>query len=65
MNEQKANTGIAVARMTAVLGMAVTMTLGILLLLGGWLMPGGVALLAFIPFFLLMRYLERRRAEEE
>ena len=65
MDEQKASTGIAVARMTAVLGMAITVTLGILLLLGGWLLPGGLALLAFVPFLLLMRYLERHPGDED
>jgi hypothetical protein len=50
--------------MAAVLGMAFTMTAGILLLVGGWLLAGGIALLAFVPFFGLMRFLERSDAED-
>ena len=65
MNEEKASTGVAVARMTAVLGMAVTMTAGILLLIGGWLLAGGIALLIFVPFFFLMRHLEKREGDKE
>ena len=65
MNEGKAKTGVAVARMAAVLGMAVTMAAGILLLIGGWLLAGGIALLAFVPFFFLMRYLEGRQTGGE
>ena len=65
MNEEKASTGVAVARMTAVLGMAATMTAGILLLMGGWLLAGGIALLIFVPFFFLMRYLEKREGDKE
>ena len=51
MSEEKASTGIAVARITAVLGMALTMA-------------GGIALLAFVPFFFLMRYLEGRQPDK-
>lgn len=66
MNEEKkATSGIAFARITAVVGMGFTMASGILLLVGGWLLAGGIALLAFVPFFLFMRYLEGREAEEE
>ena len=64
LNDDKAATHLAVARMAAVLGMAFTMTAGILLLVGGWLLAGGIALLAFLPFFGLMRFLERSDAED-
>ena len=50
--------------MAAVLGMAFTLTAGILLLVGGWLFAGGIALLAFLPFFGLMRFLERSDRED-
>jgi hypothetical protein len=50
--------------MAAVLGMAFTLTAGILLLVGGWLLAGGIALLAFLPFFGLMRFLERSNSED-
>jgi hypothetical protein len=50
--------------MAAVLGMAFTLTAGILLLVGGWLLAGGIALLTFVPFFGLMRFLERPDGED-
>jgi hypothetical protein len=64
MNDDKAPPQLALARMAAVLGMAFTLTAGILLLVGGWLLAGGIALLTFVPFFGLMRFLERPDGED-
>jgi hypothetical protein len=64
MNDDKAPPQLALARMAAVLGMAFTLTAGILLLVGGWLLAGGIALLTFVPFFGLMRFLERSDGED-
>ena len=64
MNDDKAPPQLALARMAAVLGMAFTLTAGILLLVGGWLLAGGIALLTAVPFFGLMRFLERLAGED-
>ena len=50
---------LAVVRIVTVLGMSVAVAGGIFLLLGGWWLLGVLALLAFIPFFALMRYMEK------
>jgi hypothetical protein len=64
MNDDKAPPQLALARMAAVLGMAFTLTAGILLLVGGWLLAGGIALLTFLPFFGLVRLLSARTEDD-
>jgi hypothetical protein len=58
--EDRATTYLAVARIAAVVGMAFAAAIGILLLIGGWLALGVLALAAAVPFFALMRLIERR-----
>jgi hypothetical protein len=50
---------LAVVRIICVLGMSLAIAGGIFMLLGGWLLPGVLALVAFIPFFGLMRHMEK------
>jgi hypothetical protein len=50
---------LAVVRIVCVLGMSLAIAGGIFMLLGGWLLPGVLALVAFLPFFALMRYMEK------
>ena len=50
---------VAILRMVAVLGMALAIALGTFLLLGASWAPGLISLAAFLPFYLLMRLLER------
>lgn len=64
MNDRAA-TYLAVARITAVVGMAFALAIGILLLVGGWLALGALALAAAVPFFALMRLIERAAGRNE
>ena len=60
MRHDRATSILAVVRIVAVLGMSFAIASGIFMLLGGWLLPGFLALLAAAPFFALMRYMEKR-----
>ncbi len=64
MNERTA-TYLAVARIAAVVGMALTLAIGILLIVGGWLAVGALVLAASVPFFALMRLVERTASRRE
>jgi hypothetical protein len=55
---------LAVIRIISVLGMSFGIAGGIFLLLGAWWLPGLISLLAAVPFFVLMRYMEKRAAQE-
>jgi len=50
---------VAILRIVAIVGMALALALGIFLVVGGLWLPGGIAFAGFLPFFLLMRLLER------
>jgi hypothetical protein len=54
---------MAILRIVAVVGMALALALGIFLVMGGLWLPGGIAFAGFLPFFLLMRLLERSEQE--
>ena len=56
---------LAVMRIICVLGMSFGIAFGIFLLLGAWWLPGLVSLLAAIPFFVVMRYMEKYAAAHE
>jgi hypothetical protein len=53
---------VVVGRIAAILGMGLTISIGILLLLGAIWLPGIVALLLTVPFFVLMVGVERSKA---
>lgn len=53
------------ARITAVLGMSFTLAIAILALVGGWWSLAAIGVASFLPFFLLMRYIERGRDGSE
>jgi hypothetical protein len=57
--EGRASPYLAILRMIAVVGMALAIALGTFLLVGGSWQPGLISLAAFVPFYLLMRLLER------
>jgi hypothetical protein len=61
----RAATYLAVARIAAVVGMAFALAVGILLIVGGWLALGALALVASVPFFALMRLVERNAGRRE
>ncbi|MGB6895039.1 MAG: hypothetical protein WBF37_03720 [Dehalococcoidia bacterium] len=54
---------VAIVRIVAIVGMALALALGIFLVMGGLWLPGGIAFAGFVPFFLLMRLLERSEQE--
>jgi hypothetical protein len=51
---------LAIVRIVCVLGMSFGIALGIFLLLGAWWIPALVSLAASVPFFVLMRFMEKR-----
>ena len=56
---ERATPLLAVVRIISVLGMAFGVSLGIFLALGFWWIPSLVAFAAAVPFFFLMRYMEK------
>ncbi len=53
---------VVVGRIAAILGMGLTISLGILFLLGAIWVPGIIALALTLPFFALMVGVERSKA---
>jgi hypothetical protein len=53
---------VLVARIGSILGMALALSIGLLLLIGGLVLPSVVAFLMFVPSFALMFFVERRAA---
>jgi hypothetical protein len=56
---------LAVVRIIAVLGMSFAIALGLFLLLWGKLALGALAIVAAVPFFVLMRYMEKSAMVED
>ncbi|MEZ4501541.1 MAG: hypothetical protein R3C39_02835 [Dehalococcoidia bacterium] len=53
---------VLVARIGSILGMAFALSVGLLLLIGGLIVPSLVAFILFLPSFGLMVLVERRAA---
>ena len=53
---------VLVARIGSILGMAFALAIGLLLLIGGFILPSVVAFLAFVPSFGIMVLAERHAA---
>ena len=53
---------VLVARIGSILGMALSIAIGLLLLIGGLIVPSLIAFAAFLPSFGIMVYAERRAA---
>ena len=51
---------VLVARIGSILGMSFALAIGLLLLIGGWVLPALIAFALFVPSFGLMAYVERR-----
>jgi hypothetical protein len=64
MHPDRATAILAVVRIISVLGMSFGIAGGIFLLLGAWWIPGLISLAAAVPFFTLMRYMEKRSISE-
>jgi hypothetical protein len=56
---ERATPLLAIVRIVSVLGMSFGVALGIFLALGGWWLPSLAAFAFAVPFFFLMRYMER------
>ena len=56
---------ILVVRIGSILGMSLALAIGLLLLLGGFILGAVVAFVAFVPSFGIMVYAERRAARQE
>ncbi len=56
---------VLVVRIGSILGMSLALAVGLLLLLGGFVLAALVAFAAFLPSFGIMVYAERRAARGE
>jgi len=55
---------VLVARIASIIGMSFALAIGLLLLIGGWVLPSLLAFAAFLPSFGLMAYVERKAASD-
>lgn len=53
---------VLVARIASILGMSFAIAIGLLLLIGGLIVPSLIAFLLFVPSFTLMALVERQAA---
>ncbi len=53
---------VLVARIASILGMSFAMAIGLLLLIGGFVIPSLIAFVLFLPSFALMALVERQAA---
>ena len=53
---------VLVARIGSILGMSVSLAIGLLFLIGGFIVPALVSFLMFIPAFAIMLFAERHAA---
>jgi hypothetical protein len=65
MNEESPETPeratplLAIVRIVSVLGMSFGIAFGLFMLLGAWWVPALISFAAAVPFFLIMRYMEK------
>jgi fatty acid desaturase len=62
---ERATPALAVVRIVTVLGMSFGVSFGIFMAIGGWWVPAVISILAAVPFFFLMRYMEKKTGTEE
>jgi hypothetical protein len=55
---------VLVARIGSILGMSLALAIGLLFLIGGFLLPSLVAFAAFVPSLGIMVYAERKAAAD-
>lgn len=53
---------VLVARIASILGMSFAIAIGLLLLIGGFVVPSLIAFILFVPSFALMALAERQAA---
>ena len=62
--EERAPPLLAVIRIISVLGMSVGVSLGLFLALGFWWIPSLLSFAAAVPFFFLMRFMEKKAMKD-
>ncbi len=62
--EERAPPLLAVIRIISVLGMSIGVSLGLFLALGFWWIPSLLAFAAAVPFFFLMRFMEKKAMKD-
>jgi hypothetical protein len=55
---------VLVARIGSILGMSFSLAIGLLFLLGGFILPSLIAFAAFVPSFGLMAFVERKASRD-
>ena len=61
---ERATPMLAVVRIISVLGMSFGVSFGLFMALGAWWIPALLSFLSAIPFFFLMRYMEKKSGTE-
>ena len=56
---ERATPLLAVVRIISVLGMSFGVAFGLFMLLGAWWIPALISFAAAVPFFFVMRYMEK------
>ncbi len=56
---ERATPLLAVVRIISVLGMSFGVAFGLFMLLGAWWIPAIISFAAAVPFFVVMRYMEK------
>ena len=56
---ERATPMLAVVRIISVLGMSFGVAFGLFMLLGAWWIPALISFAAAVPFFFVMRYMEK------
>ena len=62
---ERATPLLAVVRIVSVLGMSFGIAFGLFLLLGAWWLPALASFAAAIPFFVVMRYVEKHTGADD
>jgi hypothetical protein len=62
--EERAPPLLAVIRIVSVLGMSIGISFGLFMLLGAWWLEAAISFVVAVPFFFVMRYMEKRAMHE-
>ena len=62
---ERATPLLAVVRIISVLGMAFGVSFGLFLALGFWWIPALISFASAVPFFFLMRFMEKKAMENK
>lgn len=62
---ERATPLLAVVRIVSVLGMSFGIAFGLFLLLGAWWLPALASFASAVPFFIVMRYVEKHTGADD